>query len=69
MNETLTNNASPAVRFQELPLSLNDAKARLNSLKFMAAGTRPQDALENINQFIKWVSDIIDAHNKMAGVF
>ena len=56
-------------KYQELPLSIDDAKSRLSQLRLMAAGTRPQDALENVNQFIKWLSDIVDAHAKMAGVF
>ena len=56
-------------KLQELPFNLNDAKIRLRQLKMLAAGTRPQDALENVNQFSRWLMDIVDAHNKMAAVF
>ncbi|MDR3613477.1 MAG: hypothetical protein P4L53_07915 [Candidatus Obscuribacterales bacterium] len=56
-------------RYQELPLSFDDAKVRLGQLKLMAAGTHPQDALEHVNQFIRWLSDIVDAHNKMSVAF
>jgi hypothetical protein len=56
-------------KYQELPLSIEDAKSRLGQLKMMAAGTRPQDALEHVNQFIRWLTDIVDAHNKMSVAF
>jgi hypothetical protein len=56
-------------KYQELPLSFDDAKIRLGQLKLMAAGTRPQDALEHVNQFIRWLADIVDAHNKMSVAF
>lgn len=55
--------------YPELPLCIADAKIRLQQLKTMAAGSRPQDAIESVNQFLRWMADMVDAHNRISAVF
>ncbi len=56
-------------RYQQLPLSIADAKVRLQELRSQSKVIRPQDALDSVARLCEWLSDIIEAHNKMAVAF
>lgn len=55
--------------YGDLPLNADDAKAKVVELSGMASTARPQDLQENVEQLCAWLSDMIDAHNKMANAF
>jgi hypothetical protein len=60
---------SGASKYAQLPLSIFDAQARLQELRTMASTTRPQEVLDSVNRLSEWLSDMTDAHNKMAATF
>jgi hypothetical protein len=57
---------APASKYAQLPLSISDAKSRMQELNTMAAVARSQDVLESVNRLSEWLGDMCDAHNKMA---
>jgi hypothetical protein len=56
-------------KYAQLPLSLADAKSRMQELNTMAALAKSQDVLESVNRLSEWLGDMCDAHNKMAVTF
>jgi hypothetical protein len=56
-------------KYAQLPLSLADAKSRMQELNTMAAVAKSQDVLESVNRLSEWLGDMCDAHNKMAVTF
>jgi hypothetical protein len=56
-------------KYAQLPLSLADAKSRMQELNTMAAVAKSQDVLESVNRLSEWLGDMCDAHNKMASTF
>jgi hypothetical protein len=61
--------AAISSKYQQLPLSEADARARLQELRTMVQTSRPQDVQQSVNRFSEWLADIIDGHNKLANVF
>ena len=56
-------------KYAQLPLSLFDAKSRMQELNTMASIAKSQDVLEAVNRLSEWLGDMCDAHNKMANTF
>jgi hypothetical protein len=56
-------------QYQQLPMSVSDARGRLQELRLMVQATRPADLQQNVSRFSEWLADIIDAHNKLANTF
>jgi hypothetical protein len=56
-------------KYAQLPLSISDAKSRMQELNTMAAVAKSQDVLESVNRLSEWLGDMGDAHNKMAATF
>lgn len=63
--------AQPALPFayHQLPVSLGDAQARLEELKGLLPQCRPKDLQEPIYRLCEWLSDMTEAHNKLASTF
>jgi len=59
----------PQSGYQQLPLSVSDAQSRLDELKSLLPDSRPQDLQESIYQLCEWLTDIADAHNRLASSF
>lgn len=55
--------------YADLPLSCDDAKARIVELTNLMPTTRPQDLQDRVEQLCNWLGDMVDAHNKMANSF
>ena len=64
-----TATPAPTGKYAQLPLSILDAKSRLLELRSMASIAKPQEVLEAVNRLYEWLTDICDAHNRMAIVF
>jgi hypothetical protein len=61
--------ATGGFSYGDLPLNADDAKARIVELSNQVSTSRPQDLLERVDQLGTWLSDMADAHNKMANSF
>jgi hypothetical protein len=55
--------------YQYLPISAEDAKVKIDELKTLMLVTRPQDLLGRVNNMCEWLTDLTEAHNKLANVF
>jgi len=65
-----TNGVAAAIsKYAQLPLSIFDAKSRMQELRTMAAVAKPEEVLESVNRLSEWLGDMLDAHNRMAAVF
>jgi hypothetical protein len=63
-----TNSAMSA--YQLLPLNAVDAQARIENLKQTISTARPtKDLQESVYQLCEWLTDMANAHYKLAGVF
>ncbi|HEY9714967.1 MAG TPA: hypothetical protein V6C72_15975, partial [Chroococcales cyanobacterium] len=63
--------AQPAHKgsYAQLPLNLTDAKNKVAQLRGLLTTARPQEMEAAIDHMNEWLSDIQDAHNKMANAF
>ncbi|HEY9774996.1 MAG TPA: hypothetical protein V6C81_14625 [Planktothrix sp.] len=57
------------IGYGDLPLNADDAKARIIEMRGMLKTTRPQEMATRINQLCEWLSDMVDAHTRMANAF
>ncbi len=55
--------------YGDLPLNADDAKAKVVELTNMSSTARPQELQERVDQLCAWLTDMVDAHNKMANAF
>ncbi|HEY9719182.1 MAG TPA: hypothetical protein V6C69_17030 [Trichormus sp.] len=55
--------------YGDLPMNPDDAKARIIELNTLTATARPQELLERVNQLCEWLTDMVEAHNRMAAAF
>lgn len=55
--------------YQQLPLSATDAQSRLDELRSLLPGTRPKDLQEPVYQMCEWLTDMAEAHYKLANSF
>ncbi|HEY9869208.1 MAG TPA: hypothetical protein V6D08_08580 [Candidatus Obscuribacterales bacterium] len=55
--------------YQQLPLSANDAQSRLDELRSLLPGARPKDLQEPVYQMCEWLTDMAEAHYKLANSF
>jgi hypothetical protein len=58
-----------ASAYQQLPLTQSEAEMRVEDLKAAMASTPPANIQESLFQLGEWLSDMADAHNKMAQAF
>jgi hypothetical protein len=63
------NQAGVKSLYQFLPISLDDAKGRIDELKTLMQVNRPQDLQGRVNNLCEWLGDLTEAHNKMANAF
>ena len=63
------NQAGVKSLYQFLPITQDDAKARIDELKTLMQVNRPQDLQGRVNNLSEWLGDLTDAHNKMANAF
>ncbi|PWT95787.1 MAG: hypothetical protein C5B53_10895 [Candidatus Melainabacteria bacterium] len=63
------NQAGVKSLYQFLPITQEDAKARIDELKTLMLVNRPQDLQGRVNNLCEWLGDLTDAHNKMANAF
>jgi hypothetical protein len=63
------NQAGVKSLYQFLPISQEDAKARIDELKTLMLVNRPQDLQGRVNNLCEWLGDLTDAHYKMANAF
>jgi hypothetical protein len=63
------NVTSRASNYQLLPISQADAKIRIDELKNLVIIARPQDIQDRVHNLCEWLTDITEAHNKLANVF
>lgn len=67
-NMPVQNTAMSA--YQQLPLNQLDAQARIESLKQTISTARPtKDLQESVYQLCEWLTDMANAHFKLAAVF
>jgi len=55
--------------YQMLPISLDEAKLRIEELRNLVAVSRPQDVQDRVNAFCEWLVDMTEAHNRLSNVF
>lgn len=55
--------------YQMLPISLDDAKLRIEELRNLVAVSRPQDVQDRVNAFCEWMVDMTEAHNRLCNSF
>jgi hypothetical protein len=55
--------------YQMLPISLDDAKLRIEELRNLVAVSRPQDVQDKVNAFCEWLVDMTEAHNRLCNSF
>ena len=58
-----------ASAYHALPLNLAEAKVRLEELKNLLAVSKPETLQEKIIHLCQWLTDMTDAHNRLASVF
>lgn len=65
-----SENASFKSQYEQLPLSPEDARARLIELRtLLEASSRPQEMQQSIYAMCEWLTDMAEAHNRLAVVF
>jgi hypothetical protein len=55
--------------YQMLPISLDEAKLRIEELRNLVAVSRPQDVQDKVYAFCEWLVDMTEAHNRLSNVF
>jgi hypothetical protein len=62
---------SPAKKtsYQLLPISASEAKTRIDELKTLMLISRPQAIQEQIYNLCDWLTEMYEAHNKLANAF
>jgi hypothetical protein len=55
--------------YQMLPISLDDAKLRIEEMRNLVAVSRPQDVQDRVNALCEWLVDMTEAHNRLGNVF
>jgi len=55
--------------YQMLPISLDEAKVRIEELRNLVAVSRPQDVQDRVNAFCEWMVDMTEAHNRLSNSF
>jgi hypothetical protein len=55
--------------YQALPISLDEAKLRIEELRNLVAVSRPQDIQDRVYAFCEWLVDTTEAHNRLSNVF
>lgn len=55
--------------YQALPISLDEAKLRIEELRNLVAVSRPQDIQDRVYAFCEWLVDMTEAHNRLSNVF
>jgi hypothetical protein len=55
--------------YQTLPISLDEAKLRIEELRNLVAVSRPQDVQDKVYAFCEWLVDMTEAHNRLSNVF
>ena len=61
--------AKPKNNYDQLPISLYDAKQRLAELRAALQVSRPEELSVHVNHLCEWLADSADAHYKMASAF
>lgn len=56
-------------RYRQLPLTVNDAKLRLEELRNLLAISRPQEIQDSVFTLCEWLQEMADAHWKMSVSF
>lgn len=56
-------------RYRQLPLTVNDAKLRLEELRNLLAISRPQEVQDSVFTLCEWLQEMADAHWKMSVSF
>lgn len=56
-------------RYRQLPLSVTDAKLRVEELRNLLAISRPQEIQDSIFTMCEWLQEMADAHWKMSASF
>lgn len=56
-------------QYESLPLSPEDARARLVELRNLLEASKPQDVQQSIYAMCEWLTDMAEAHNRLAVVF
>jgi hypothetical protein len=65
----VAGNPAAASEYEKLPLNPALASARLEELRNLMPSTRPKDFQESINGYCEWLSDMADAHWRIAQTF
>jgi hypothetical protein len=55
--------------YQMLPISIDDAKLRIEEMRNLVAVSRPQDVQDRVNALCEWLADMTEAHNRLGNVF
>jgi hypothetical protein len=63
------NTSIPESTYKMLPVSLADAKLRIEELRNLVALSRPQDVQDKVNFFCEWLVDMTEAHNRLSNAF
>ncbi|MBU6450823.1 MAG: hypothetical protein KGS72_03525 [Cyanobacteria bacterium REEB67] len=57
--------AGSRTKYQDLPLTADSAKCRLDELRALLSVSRPQDVQGSIQELCEWLNDAADAHYRM----
>jgi hypothetical protein len=57
--------AGGRTKYQDLPLTADSAKYRLDELRALLSVSRPQDVQGSIQELCEWLNDAADAHYRM----
>ncbi len=68
-NSVMGKGAGGGSEYRNLPISVADAKTRVEELKNLVQISRPQEVQDRVSNTSDWLADLADAHNKLANVF
>ena len=68
-NSALGKGGNGGSEYRNLPISVADAKTRVEELKNLVQISRPQEVQDRVSNTSDWLADLADAHNKLANVF